>query len=1032
MLHRLEIKAFVIFLTLSVLLGGVVWGFQNNTTQQRMHNSLVQDTAALAGVRIGLQDSANAIALQIQSNPALLGLLKQLAATQDPNIHQQLYAAIAPLYALLQQRHSRNLSFFSTDGTALLRMQAPQEHGENVLAFRPLLRQVLTTHEPASGFEFGLFFQAYRYIYPLFEGETLLGAFEISVGFSALQDAFAQYAPLHTGFITLLDRDAVLALISNHQGHQSEYFQNLYSTSSIDPGFVIENLDQPQFNAPAAPSITSTLIDIQKRLGATPDIREKLHAGSPFVERVCIDLTTCFIANFLPQRNDDGTLIAYILAITPQTERPQNLVGAFAVFGLGVFLLGLITLIVLKAIQANQLSYAISQQLSEGIYVINPQGIITYVNPRACALVGYEARELLGKNAHDLFHSKIKQHSHRGKPCPIQNTTFHGKNFHSAKATFFHKDGSEIPIEVSSSPIVTEGHVTASVTLFRDIKGRLSEKKRLREVNAAFSHAAEGIIITDTEQRILSVNPAFTHITGYEPEEVIGHTPSFLSSNFQDALFYQALWHELKQNLHWQGEIINRHKSGRLYTERLSITAVQDEDGRITNYTAVFSDISALKEKEQRLQHNALHDALTGLPNRAHLTDQINQALKHAPHKQKLIALLFIDLDRFKVINDSLGHDIGDILLQEVAARMKSCLKPDNLLARQGGDEFVILMDNISHPEDAEDVAKGVIETLKKDFHLAEHNLYVGSSIGISLYPHHGTDASTLLRHADIAMYHAKAEGGNRYQFYENHGDDRAHERLLLEAELHLAIPHNELRLFYQPKLQLNDQRIIGFEALLRWEHPIRGNITPASFLPLLRTTGLIPELGHWVVKHALQNLADWHNQFDLQDRECAVYINLEGENLADETFSEFILQELENHNLPPHCLGIEVTENAFSGQAEKIVSTLHKLRAAGIKIAIDDFGTGHSSLQRIKTLPVDQLKIDASFVRDMLDDPSDRSIVQSTISLAHDLGLSVVAEGVETQAQADLLTRMGCDQVQGYLIAKALPADEAARLMWP
>ena len=559
-----------------------------------------------------------------------------------------------------------------------------------------------------------------------------------------------------------------------------------------------------------------------------------------------------------------------------------------------------------------------------------------------------------------------------------------------------------------------------------DISQRKAAEEKLREAAAVFASTAEGVTITGLDGRIHDVNQAFCNITGYRREEVIGANPRMLRSGRHDRAFYQSLWQSLLETGQWRGEIWNRRKDGTVYPGLLTISAVSDERGQATGYVGVFTDITPLKQSEERLHHLAHHDPLTGLPNRLLFTDRLDQSIRHAQRKQRMLAVLFIDLDRFKHINDSLGHSVGDRLLQQFAQRLSETLRAEDTVARISGDEFVVLLQDIHGTATVAPVACKLIETLKQPF-LFEHNeIRVAASIGISLYPNDGHNAALLLRNADAAMYRAKDDGGNGYEFYSPEMTAAAFEHVFMDSAMRSALERDEFRLVYQPQVDLLTGRLLGVEALLRWQHPEQGLIPPAGFIPIAEQTGLIREIGVWVLQNACAQGKRWLDQgfeFGL------LAVNVAGRQIHDRDFVAIVEQALADTGLPARCLELEITEGFVMRRADVGVEKLEALRAKGIGIAIDDFGTGYSSLSRLKRLPVDKLKLDQTFVRDIPRDRDDMAICDAVISIARALGLAVIAEGVETEAQAAFLREKHCGMAQGYLFGRPLPPAEVESL---
>ncbi|MBI6601519.1 MULTISPECIES: bifunctional diguanylate cyclase/phosphodiesterase [Pseudomonas] len=574
--------------------------------------------------------------------------------------------------------------------------------------------------------------------------------------------------------------------------------------------------------------------------------------------------------------------------------------------------------------------------------------------------------------------------------------------------------------ELSSRPLPI-GDEACMLTIARDITERQLMQEKLQQAATVFESTAEGVLITDTRQNIIAVNRAFSEITGYSEAEALGQTPRLLASGLHDSAFYAAMWHQLTSHGHWQGEISNRRKSSELYPSWLTISAVRNRENVVTHFVAVFADISSLKLAQARLDYQAHHDPLTGLPNRTLFENRLQAALNGHQQTGKQGAVLFLDLDRFKHINDSLGHPVGDLLLKGIALRLKEQLRDIDTVARLGGDEFIILLPGLQHEGDAEHLANKLLACFTPPFQAGEHEFFISASIGTSLYPQDGTDVATLVKNADAAMYRSKAKGRNRVECYTRDLTVQAKERVALEHELRRAIERNECSLYYQPKLCLKTHALIGAEALIRWHHPTFGDVPPEHFIPLAEENGMILQIGDWVLEQACRQLHAWQGTFDDFG---PLSVNLAGAQLRHPNLLPRIEQLLHDYRLEPGCLQLEITENFIMSQAEEALDVLHELKRLGVQLAIDDFGTGYSSLSYLKRLPLDFLKIDQSFVRGLPDDPHDVAIVRAIIALGHSMQFTIIAEGVENPAQQAFLADEGCEQMQGYIVSLPLPPE--------
>jgi len=556
---------------------------------------------------------------------------------------------------------------------------------------------------------------------------------------------------------------------------------------------------------------------------------------------------------------------------------------------------------------------------------------------------------------------------------------------------------------------------------------RLKAEERLHLVGEVFESTREGILITDAEARILEVNKAFTDITGYTAEEAIGQKPSLLKSNWHDDRFYQELWRSLNETGTWEGEIRNRRKNNELYVEHLTIFSIKNSRGEVTHYVGIFVDVTEEKSWEERIQHLAHYDPLTDLPNRALFEDRLRHSLERARRHQKQVALLFIDVDNFKNINDSFGHQVGDQFLQAVAGRLTACLRKEDTVARLGGDEFTVILEDTHHAQDAVIVAQKIFKALSEPFSLQGQEVFATASMGIALYPQDADNPVDLAKNADTAMYRAKEQGKNIYQFYTAEMVTQALKRLAMEASLRRALERQEFLLHYQPQVDLKTGQIIGMEALVRWQHPELGLVSPAEFIPLAEETGLIVPLGHWVLRTACAQNKKWQ---DAGFPPLCMAVNISGRQLKEETFPEMVRQVLQETGLDPSYLELEITESILMDSVESALERLSHLKSLGVKISIDDFGTGYSSMSYLKQFPIDKLKIDSSFVRDIPHDPDDVAINAAIIAMAHNLRLAVIAEGTATAEQLRFLREKNCDQMQGFFFSRPLPAEEFTGLL--
>ena len=571
-----------------------------------------------------------------------------------------------------------------------------------------------------------------------------------------------------------------------------------------------------------------------------------------------------------------------------------------------------------------------------------------------------------------------------------------------------------------SQPQLIRESIVGRVWSFRDVTQNKLAEEELTLAASVFTHAREGIFIADAAGIIIKVNDTFTHITGYEREEAVGQNPRILKSGRQGPAFYAAMWNALAENGHWAGEVWNRRKSGEVYAELLTISAIHDAEGKVQNYVALFTDIMPLKEHQQQLERIAHYDVLTNLPNRVLLADRLEQAISQSLRRKQSVAVVFLDLDGFKAINDQYGHDVGDNLLIALSHSIKDALREGDTLARIGGDEFVAILVDLEHPKDCEPVLERLLQSASNAMMVGNTEMRVSASIGVTLYPQDGADADQLIRHADQAMYTAKQSGKNRYQLFDVAQEDAIQvHRESLEG-IRNALHQREFVLYYQPKVNMKTGVVIGVEALIRWQHPVRGLLLPADFLPVIENHQISVDVGEWVIDTALSQIAEWQ----AAGLDMPISVNVSARQLQQDNFVTRLSEVLTTYpEVNPAFLELEILETSALEDMNHTSEVMRACHNIGVHFALDDFGTGYSSLTYLKRLPADILKIDQSFVRDMLDDPDDLAIVDGVVGLASAFRRQVIAEGVETIAHGELLLPLGCELAQGYGIACPMPA---------
>ncbi len=654
------------------------------------------------------------------------------------------------------------------------------------------------------------------------------------------------------------------------------------------------------------------------------------------------------------------------------------------------------------------------------VYYQNREGRYLGCNQAFLEMVGKPRNAVVGATVYDLAPRDLAERYRSADDDLFQHR---GSQVYESRVQ--HADGSYRDVVFHKATYGRRGDPGGGlVGVMLDITDRKRMEARLQQAATVFDSSAEGITITAPDGCIIAVNRAFTDITGYSEEEVIGRNPRILQSGRQDRGVYIEMWRTLGNCGRWQGELWNRRKDGQTFLQSLTISAVKDRGGHVTHYVGVFSDITELRDAHDQLDHQAHHDPLTGLPNRLLLGDRLHKAIQRAHRDETGLAVLFIDLDRFKNINDTLGHQVGDRVLCEVAGRLGKLMRESDTVGRLGGDEFLIVIEDIGAAIAVSHIAEKILDVLENAPVTVGQEFFVGASIGISIYPEDGGDAETLMKNADVAMYRAKERGRNTYEFFTKELTQSSLARLQMETNLRHAIDRAELRVYLQPQFCLASGRVVGAEALVRWLRPEQGLVLPGEFIKVAEESGLIVPIGAWVQHAAACQWAAW---VAAGLDPGVLSVNVSGVEFARGRIQETARQTLEASRLSAQFLELEITESAIMSHAEDSTQVLDNLRAMGLSLVIDDFGTGYSSLAYLKRLPLNKLKVDQSFVRGLPGDTEDCAIVRAVIALAHSLQLTVIAEGVETEAQREFLAREGCDEMQGYLRGRPMPFEEYA-----
>ena len=731
---------------------------------------------------------------------------------------------------------------------------------------------------------------------------------------------------------------------------------------------------------------------------------------------------------------DYGALESMLLELNAHPNRLayfglRDIVAKYSttvVAGLSILLLLMLLAVVYLIRSKRQVAASLRERaslldsLGEGLYVIDRRGHCSFVNPKALEILDLTRQEVISTDQHLLFH----HHRPDGSPypnseCPIYLTLHDGRK-RRGEEWFFRKDGGGFPVRYSVTPL-RDKHNDGAVVVFQDISESRKSDEQMR-ISAIAFETQEAMLVTDAAKRIIRVNRAFTETTGYVAEEVIGQTPAIFRSGHHEHDFYREMWAALEEHGHWRGEIWNRRKNGDVFPEWLSITAVSDAQGRITHFVASYLDLTQRKEAEQQIQFLAFYDPLTHLPNRRLLNERLEKALLSGARHRRYAALLFIDLDNFKMLNDSMGHAIGDLLLREVAQRLSASVRANDTVARQGGDEFVILLEELSqdiHGAIAQIklIAQNMLEALDKPYQFGDVSYHCTASIGAIPFMDAGETVESLLKSADMAMYKAKAAGKNALRFFDPSMQTEIERRASVERELRNALQAGQFELYFQPQVD-SAGKVFGAEALIRWQHPGRGLVGPDEFIRIAEESRLILPIGQWVLAEACRQLALWQKNPDTAHLTLAV--NVSALQFRDNDFVNSVARAIAESGAPGSHLKLEITESLL---LEDIGSTIEHMRPLkeklGVGLVLDDFGTGYSSLSYLKQLPLDQIKIDRSFVRDINSNPNDAAIAETIIALGHFFNLTIIAEGVETAAQRDTLITCGCKAFQGFHFGK-------------
>ena len=1010
-MRRATLLALVAFLCAEILWAWSLRGIYQTEVRLALDHQQADLEVSLRSTISGYAHTVDVVNRTLVDRPEVRALLIE-AAGADPEqarrLRGRLYRLLYPRYAVLREHDLRALQFVRPDGTSFLRFHRPDLYDDAIAADRRVLQSALESGTPGHAFEVDRVYPGFHYAYPLYDGDgaqrRLVGLADYGVSFSAIRQLLDDSGDLQgTASRFILRRDLIERI-----GHPST--RALYRPTVLHPGYMMEDegsrLGDPAPGSPPLPWVDA----VERRLAQDSGVQQALAAGQPKAVLACTSPTECYGAALRPVLDSVGRVAGFVASYSPAQGivATRNLLllafvaGSLLILGAGFTLR--------RTLASNQRLRSISEHMAEGLCVIDSGGKTIYTNAAANRLLGYEGHELIGQPAHQVIQPGEPDLDPPTGGSPIRQHAERGDVYRSDDELFRRKDGQLMRVSVVSWPLREQGEVVGTVALFRDISADYEARMRLRQAEIAFSHLAEAVVVADAQVRIQAVNPAFTQITGYTEGEVRGQNPRILASGRHDRAFYDRMWHSIRSLGYWEGEIWNKRKNGEIYPEIIKITAVRNEHKRIVGYVSVFTDIAEFRAKEERLRQLAYRDQLTGLYNRSAFMQIVEHALHRARDRGGRLALLYLDIDRFKRINDTLGHTIGDALLRKIAKRIRSILRAQDEAARLGGDEFVVLLEDIDQQTTPARVAHALLDRIRAPLSVDGKPLHITSSIGICVYPEDGDNPATLFKNADAAMYLAKQSGRDACRYFTAAMAREAEARFELETELRQALTTGQMRLVYQPKVALADGQVLGLEALVRWQHPREGLLGPGRFLTIAADNGLMQPLTQWVLREVGRQCALWRAEGLAFGR---ISCNLDASILHPAMLEAMLLQTVAEAGITPADLELEVLETAML--KETLTHGLWgRLVAHGFELSIDDFGTGESSLARLKELPVSTLKIDRSFVSDLETNPGDRSIVRTVIAMARILGKRAVAEGVETDAQMRFLIEAGCYAIQG------------------
>lgn len=1058
MSYKIKWKATLAVLGTILCLAGVFLGWAIKSHQYDLEQMLTarqQYTQDL--LEIATRQTFGHYQFRIQHLLNTRGEVVKAFAARD---RQALLAAVNPLFHKVLKRENpyfSNMHFHTPDSRSFLRVHAPEVFGDDLSETRPMVAEVNRRLEPLSGYEAGRNGLFYRLIHPVFLEGRHVGSMEFGFKVSGLTELLggkheadmALLLPKQT-WLTKVDQQVhptvdmgsqVLLLCCDN------IFRRLPAGFAFGDGLTPRRINDRWYLFDTSLSLDNFKGQSIAKVALGTDVTNLVKGFHNFVIISIILTVVLAVAAFVALHLGFSSMHRELYEANLSLEASTDELGK-SYTELEKYRHHLEDIIVERTVNLAKANEDLNQEILERSRIEEDlrRSEQSLAKAQAIARLGHwewdvvgnrlvcsrETYRIFGLGEDDITYSYegFLQHVHPEDLNRVQEWV--RRLLATGEAGFVEyrivrPDGAERTVHTEAEVRKKEnGRPVLLLGIVQDVSEARRATQELVLSENVFANSIEGIMVTDPEGSIQRVNRAFTDITGYRAEEVVGQNPRILKSDRHNDDFFAAMWKAITEKGQWRGEIWNRRKDGEVYPQWLTITSIADSNGRTSNYVGVCHDMTELKLQEEQLRYQAHHDELTGLPNRMLFRDRLGIAMAHARRRKDKVAVLFLDLDNFKRINDSLGHTLGDMLLKEVAKRLEFCVREGDSVARYGGDEFIVLLAGVRDENDVLLAAQRIINALAPVIKLSEQEFYLTVSVGIAFYPDDGHDQETLIKNADTAMYRAKEQGKNTYQVFTPVMTQRVTEWLAVENSLRKALEYNEFLIYYQPKVDLVTGQVVGVEALMRWRHMDGNLIPPNDFIPLAEDTGLIVEIGEWVLRQACADL----QELRARGHCLSMSVNLSPRQFRQKELVERVGQVIAETGTNPADLLFEITEGTVMDNENKAIALLGRFKEMGLGLAIDDFGTGYSSLYYLKQLPIGELKIDRKFVKDIMVHEDDLAIVTAIISMAKSLRLRVVAEGVEDEDQLALLSRLGCDQMQGFLFSKPLPKNELLRLL--